>query len=165
MPKAGAAAWPAEAGTRGPWRLVAPPSYNPDIMNREAITLSAAFFASLVSGDRAKSFTLPWILPANAALLGYQMKGTFLFPNAGDSMGLQLVTAGPAPQLPLMFTNGNGSLATSGLFLSTRSQKSIIISAFGSPPNGGVVVLDLIWAPLTTSSVGALDIAIFSKWQ
>ena len=40
-------------------------------MNREAIVLSAAFFASLVPGDPAKSFTLPWSLPANAVLLGY----------------------------------------------------------------------------------------------
>lgn len=125
-------------------------------MNREAIVLSAAFFSSLVPGDPPKSFTLPWTLPANAVLLGYQIKGTFSFGTPSESLALQLATPVVAPaNAPLPFPNGNGALATGPVFLSTRTPKSVTVIAFGSPPISGSVTIDLIWEALTTTTVNA----------
>lgn len=122
-------------------------------MNREAIVLSAAFFASLVPGDPAKSFTLPWSLPANAVLLGYQIKGGYTFPAPTGAMTLRLETPLQAPASPISLPNGNNVLATGPLFTSTRNPKSVTVSASGNPPSSGSVTIDLIWDTLTTTTV------------
>lgn len=122
-------------------------------MNREAVVLSAAFFSSLVPGDPPKSFTLPWALPANAVLLGYQIKGGFAYASPSGGMALQLATPIQAPGTPLSLPNGNSALATGGLFLSTRTPKTVTLSAVGDPPVSGSVTIDLIWEPLTTTTV------------
>lgn len=124
-------------------------------MNRQAIVLSAAFFASLVPGDPTKSLILPWMLPANAVLLGYQIKGGYTFAVPNGSMLLQLATPLQAPASPLSLPNGNNVLATGPLFTSTRNPKSVTVSASGHPPVSGSVTIDLIWAPLTTTTVNA----------
>ena len=124
-------------------------------MNREAIVISAAFFSSLVPGDPPKSFTLPWTLPANAVLLGYQIKGGYTFPAPTGAMTLQLATPLQAPPSPLSLPNGNNVLATGSLFTSTRTPKSVTVLASGDPPSGGSVTIDLIWEALTTTTVNA----------
>lgn len=124
-------------------------------MNRQSIVLSASFFAGLVPGDPAKTLILPWTLPANAVLLGYQIKGGYTFNASNDAMTLQLSTPVKAPAAPLSLPNGNNVLATGGAFLTTRAQKSITVIASGDPPVGGSVTIDLIWAPLTTTTINA----------
>lgn len=121
-------------------------------MNREAIVLSAAFFSSLVPGDPAKSLTLPWSLPANAVLLGYQIKGGFTFGAPSGALAIQLATPVQAPASPVAFPNGNNALATGPVFTSTRTPKSVTVLASGDPPVGGSVTIDLVWAPLTTTT-------------